>query len=82
MGLTGPLLAAMKKPGILAGLFLVARRNDESLRALAGYEEWVAEMTADEDRQERDRLKLPASSWWIPSLTIAIAILAVVAALA
>lgn len=38
-------------------------------------------MTADEDWQERDRLKLPASSWWIPSLTIAIAILAVVAAL-
>ncbi|HWM31036.1 MAG TPA: hypothetical protein VNO69_04975 [Methyloceanibacter sp.] len=82
MGLTGPRLAAMKKPGILAGLFLVTRRNDASLRALAGHDEWVAEMTVDEDRQERDRLKLPASSWWIPSLTIAIAILAVVAALA
>lgn len=82
MGLTVPRLAAMKKPGILAGLFLVARRNDDSIQALAGHDEWVAEMTVDDDRQERDRLKLPASSWWIPSLTIAIAILAVVAALA
>jgi hypothetical protein len=39
-------------------------------------------MTVNDNRQERDRLVLPASSWWIPSLTIAIAILAVVAALA
>ena len=45
MGLTGPRLAAMKKPGILAGLFLVARRNDDSIQALAGHDEWVAEMT-------------------------------------
>ncbi|MEX2166659.1 MAG: hypothetical protein WD852_06515 [Methyloceanibacter sp.] len=82
MDLKGPRLAAMKEPGTLSGLFLVALRNDDSIRALAGHDEWVAEMTVDEDRQERDRLKLPASSWWIPSLTIAIAILAVVAALA
>jgi len=36
MGLTGPRLAAMKKPGILAGLFLATRRNDDPIRALAG----------------------------------------------
>lgn len=36
----------------------------------------------DLSTQEPDRLKLPASSWWIPSLTIFVAVLAVIAALA
>ena len=36
----------------------------------------------DLNTQEPDPLKLPASSWWIPSLTFFVAVLAVVAALA
>ena len=39
-------------------------------------------MPLEPSTQEPDRLKLPASSWWIPSLTIFVAVLAVVAAFA
>jgi hypothetical protein len=58
------------------------RRNDDSIRALRRHDAWVAEMNTKLKRRERDRLVLPASSWWIPSLTVAVVVLAVVVALA
>jgi hypothetical protein len=39
-------------------------------------------MTLQETNLELSELKLPASSWWIPSITVAILALAVVTALA
>jgi hypothetical protein len=39
-------------------------------------------MPSNRNRPEQDRLKLPASSWWIPSLTFFVALLAVVTAFA
>jgi hypothetical protein len=39
-------------------------------------------MNSTRSRLEQDHLKLPASSWWIPSLTIFVALLAVVTAFA
>jgi hypothetical protein len=40
------------------------------------------EMTMQESDLERESWKLPASSWWIPSITLLVALLAVVTALA
>jgi hypothetical protein len=34
----------------------------------------------DQSRQDGERLQLPASSWWIPSLTAAVALLAILTA--
>ncbi len=42
----------------------------------------MAEMRTNNNRQDWDRMELPASSWGIPFLTIAIALLAAVVALA
>jgi len=39
-------------------------------------------MPSKPNRPEQDRLKLPASSWWIPSLTVFIALAAIVTAFA
>jgi hypothetical protein len=39
-------------------------------------------MTFQENHLEREKWQLPASSWWIPSITVLIALLAVVTALA
>jgi hypothetical protein len=39
-------------------------------------------MPSNLNRRDPDRMKLPASSWWIPSLTAFGILLAVVAALA
>jgi hypothetical protein len=41
-----------------------------------------AEMTLHDSDMEREKLKLPASSWWIPSITLLVAALAIVTALA
>jgi hypothetical protein len=41
-----------------------------------------AEMTLHDSDIGRERLQLPASSWWIPSITLAVAILALATALA
>ncbi len=40
------------------------------------------EMTLQESKLERSEFKLPASSWWIPSITVVIVALALVTALA
>jgi hypothetical protein len=43
----------------------------------------MIEMRTNNNRRlDRDRLELPVSSWWIPLLTVVVAILAVVVALA
>ena len=39
-------------------------------------------MTLNENHVKRDKLKLPASSWWIPSITLLIALLAIATVLA
>lgn len=39
-------------------------------------------MKPKDNRLEPGRLELPASSWWIPTVTVVIVVLAVVAALA
>jgi hypothetical protein len=39
-------------------------------------------MTSSTTRPDQDKLKLPASSWWIPSLTALAAVLAVLVAFA
>jgi len=36
--------------------------------------------TLNQSHQDEDRLRLPASSWWIPSVTAAVALLAILAA--
>jgi hypothetical protein len=41
-----------------------------------------AEMTLHDSEIGREKLRLPASSWWIPSITLLVAALALVTALA
>jgi hypothetical protein len=38
-------------------------------------------MTLNETHVKREKLVLPASSWWVPSITLLIALLAVATAL-
>jgi hypothetical protein len=72
----------LQQPGNTPGSFLCHDGTTTLIRALRDHDEWVAEMNTKLERRERDRLVLPASSWWIPSMTAVGVVLAVLVALA